>query len=84
MQLSHKCGELKINNSIAFFPRGNAKMKIFPEIGNEVFVIFKKHIIYTGFIVDAIEPLGYFIKIEKTEPVLIGKYFRRNWNLVKD
>lgn len=71
------------------YERGKAKMKITPKENDTVRVLSEKNIIYTGVVVGILAEatdmgISYVLLLEKTDPIYIGKYFRRNWNLIKE
>ena len=74
----------KMGVGVINYPQGRAKMKVFPEKDDNVLVVSKKYIIYSGKILR--RNLGsYTMKIHACDPpVFIGKYFRRNWQQCRD
>ena len=65
------------------YERGKAKMKITPKENDTVRVLSEKNIIYTGVVVGILAEasdmgISYVLLLEKTDPIYIGKYFRRN------
>jgi hypothetical protein len=62
------------------YEKGNAVMKKTPQVGDKALVLSEKNIIYKGIVISEHER-GYGLRLTKIEPVYVGKWFRRNWNL---
>ena len=62
---------------------GNAKMKTLPSVGDCVIILGKKHELCKGFIHSTYENVNVLF-LESLNPVYTGKFYRRNWTLIKN
>ena len=76
-----------VNGGFFEYDRGYASMKVEPAVGDCFILLAKKHEISKGFIQSLYyprdRPTRYILYIDGINPVFTGKYYRRNWTLIK-
>ena len=65
------------------YGKGNAKMTTLPKVGDKVYLLSEKYIIYKGTVV-AVYDRSYGLHLQTMEPIFVDKYYRRNWTVRKD
>jgi hypothetical protein len=65
------------------YPKGAARMVTLPQIGDKVYLLSEKYIIYKGK-VTADYGTAYGLNLKVVNPIFIDKYYRRNWTVRRD